>query len=440
MHLSVALCAAWSCAVAHAIAFKRDIQPAPANVTAHATFSVDVPAETAAYVSGLALSGSPPDDGNVTADAIRLVEFNGCSAQEKADIYSGWAQAQKIMKVDALKNGKVDFNTAGALEYLGPAGLNSRQGDFNTIFKNFATLTPATWPFGWRIHVRCDNPACKPSCKEGGTTVAYTTNRDKDSGLARINFCPPYFDRPTLDDQITDGKTMPAKDRYNMNRYWYSQGFTWAHELMHIDWVTGAFGPNGRYGNNQHVTDMIIQFTDSTGRSRAQRAYTPAMAKILARWPRNTGDYTIQNADNLALFMTSQYVQAQLGNAYPHFPLINVDQPDVPPTRPKVETLFTITNNGTVTLNETNPLAAGFVTSGDADLEYFIDEDQPNPNPMVFSSFAPDSAYPSAYISTYSANLASQTWQPDSIMTAAPTAGGAAVSGCQAAQATSTAA
>lgn len=188
---------------------------------------------------------------------------------------------------------------------------------------------------------------------------------------------------------------------------------------MHIDWVTEAYGPNGRYGNNEHVTDMIIKFTDSTGNFRKKVAYGPERAKILARWPRNTGDYTMRNADNLALFMTSQYVQSQLDNAYPQYPLINVDGPDVPPTTSNIYAdLFLFDEDGTVTLNETNPLAAAFADEDDT--ECALDEDEPNPEPMVFTSFALNSAYPSDYIVTLESNLASETWAPDSVMTASP--------------------
>ena len=76
----------------------------------------------------------------------------------EAQIYSGWQQAQRIMAVKAIKDGTVDFNTAGALEYLRAAGLNHpRQADMQTILKNFATLTPAYWPFGWRMQASRDD-------------------------------------------------------------------------------------------------------------------------------------------------------------------------------------------------------------------------------------------------------------------------------------------
>lgn len=286
----------------------------------------------------------------------------------------------------------------------------------NTIFKNFATLTPAWWPLGWRVHVRCDDPYVMCSC--GETAFAYT-GYDDESKLARINFCPRYFKTKSLNSVLSDSKNLPAAQKYDMARYWETQGHVWTHELMHIDWVTGAYGPHGRYGTNEHVTDMIIQFTDSAGRRRKRKAYGPEMAKILARWPTNTGDYTIRNADNLALFMTSQYVQSQLNNAYPQYPLVNVDRPDAPPTGPYLYgDLFLFNDDGSVTLNETNPLAAAFADVDDN--ECALDQDEPNPDPMVFTSFAPDSAYPSDYISTLDADLASETWTPDSIMTAPP--------------------
>lgn len=274
-----------------ATAVPRDISPAPANATG-TSVSVDIPAQTSAYVAGLQLSDTPADSGNVTADTIRLVNFNGCSnmagvSNAEAQIYSGWQQAQKIMGVEAIKNGEVDFNTAGALEYLGAAGLNApRQGDMNVIFKNFATLTPAYWPFGWRLHVRCDDPDGICLCNSGlGNPFAYTTNKDAQSGLARINFCPRYFSTPSLNSVISSGQTLPAAQKYNMDRYWNTQGHVFTHETMHIDWVTGASSGSARYGNNEHVTDMLIQFRDSNdNKLRTRKAYEPMNAKILARW------------------------------------------------------------------------------------------------------------------------------------------------------------
>lgn len=98
-------------------ALKRDISPFTSTV-ATASITVNPSAQISAYNAGLSLSGSPPDDGNVTADTIRLVGWNGCSdmpgvSNAEAQIYSGWQQAQKIMALEALKDGTVDFNTAG---------------------------------------------------------------------------------------------------------------------------------------------------------------------------------------------------------------------------------------------------------------------------------------------------------------------------------------
>lgn len=266
----------------------------------------------------------------------------------------------------------------------------------NTIFKNFATLTPAYWPFGWRIHVRCDDPLTLCSC--GESKRAYTTTLDIESKLARINFCATYFQTDTLNNALNVGRNLPNNQKFDMNRYWSTQGHIWAHELMHIDWVTGAQTPRWRYGHNAHVTDMSIQFRDTNGRVVRTSAYEPRAAKILARWPTNTGDYTIRNADNLALFMTSQYVQEQLGNQYPQYPLVTIPGPD----RAPYTSLFILEEDGSVTLNATSPDYELFV---EAEGSCPTDEDEPEPGPVDFTSQPPasDDAYPSEYVDTLNA-------------------------------------
>lgn len=107
---------ALSVSSAHARALKRDIAPFPADAEV-GTVNVDLEAQKAAYIEALSLSETE-DGGDVEANTIRLVNFDGCSTMPgitdaEAQIYSGWQQAQKIMAVQSLKDGNVDFNTAG---------------------------------------------------------------------------------------------------------------------------------------------------------------------------------------------------------------------------------------------------------------------------------------------------------------------------------------
>ena len=97
-----------------------------------------------------------------------------------------------------------------------------------------------------------------------------------------------------------------------------NQGHVWAHELMHIDWATNA----ERYGNNRHVSDLrMLAKRASDGTQLEFRAYGPQPAKALARFPLETGGWTMRNADSLALYATVRYLQTQLKGIYPHLPL-----------------------------------------------------------------------------------------------------------------------
>lgn len=55
-------------------------------------------------------------------------------------------------------------------------------------------------------------------------------------------------------------------------------------------------------------------------------AYGPAMTKALARFNPpfrfgTIGGYIIKNADSMALYALTRYVQKALGGVYPHYPL-----------------------------------------------------------------------------------------------------------------------
>src|SRR2546423_909733 len=55
----------------------------------------------------------------------------------------------------------IDWNSAAALEYLGPAAFNkNQQKQIQVVFANAATVYPGSFfnPFTWYIRVRCDDP------------------------------------------------------------------------------------------------------------------------------------------------------------------------------------------------------------------------------------------------------------------------------------------
>ena len=105
-----------SISLAHARVLKRDTASSPVDGEVD-TGNVDVEAQRAAYTEALTLSETE-EVGDVDASTIRLIGFDGCSSMKgvsnaEAQIYSGWQQAQKIMAIQAFKDGNVDFNTAG---------------------------------------------------------------------------------------------------------------------------------------------------------------------------------------------------------------------------------------------------------------------------------------------------------------------------------------
>lgn len=117
MYSSIFFSSALALATVRAAVIERDISPFPSD-TPVGTVTVNAEAQASAYTAALALSESDAGSDNVTADSIRLINFDGCSTMDgvtdaETQIYSGWQQAQKIMALQALKDGTVDFNTAG---------------------------------------------------------------------------------------------------------------------------------------------------------------------------------------------------------------------------------------------------------------------------------------------------------------------------------------
>ncbi|KAI9763966.1 MAG: hypothetical protein M1840_009000 [Geoglossum simile] len=388
------------------------------------TVTVNVTEAVDAFNEGLKLSGESLD-GDVSTAATRLVLYSGCNRNQRSLIYAGWQDSWKLMKATAKD---INYNEGAAIDFLGAPGLNTPvQGRLSgkppvfyqdllklpcspnsALFANAATIRPGGFPdwFDWRIHVRCDDPTQQCSCAgpDSPEEGAYTINADENSGLAMINFCPLYFRLHSLSGIIELGRGATNPDikwdirHYERNRgrnahlsnaigafAKESTGRVWFHELMHIDWVAQA----GEYGPNQRVLDTYIVMSQGSGQVRT-RAYGALLAKALARYPHDTGSWVIQNADSLALFALSKYVQKKLG-AYPHYPIVANPPLAVPPQNP-----FEVDSDGKLTVNETNPLAAEF-----AGLDTTCNNIEDDENPPVIlnlDSWAPDSAYPADYL------------------------------------------
>lgn len=65
-------------------------------------------------------------DGNVSDLATRLVGWDGCNKRGmSAAVYSGWQQSWKLMNhVYSEAKGGIDFNSAAAIEFIGPPALS----------------------------------------------------------------------------------------------------------------------------------------------------------------------------------------------------------------------------------------------------------------------------------------------------------------------------
>ncbi|KAG8528400.1 uncharacterized protein KY384_007318 [Bacidia gigantensis] len=336
--------------------------------------TVNVTAQTIVTKAGLALSGVTDYDGDVDTDALNLINFNGCRAWQPPIIYSGWYQAYKIMNQN--KDGVTDW-----------------------------------------LHVRCDDPDKKCPCPDGSETYALTVNKDKDSGIARINFCPAYFTMPTLNQALLHGKTNPPELALDLTQYSKNQ-----------DWVSKARS----YGSNQHITDMNLRFQDIGGQAWESKAYNPLKAKILARYPYRTGEcertpLTLlmqltsnssadvwQNADNMNMYGLAKYVQKQLGNVYPAFPAVTEENLRAP----WKDVVRTQDDGKDVKWNSSNPVFKALdARSGDG-VSGCNDDLDGAQVVLTMSALMPDTSYPAAYQSQLKAWASSQgTYVPPASIT-----------------------
>lgn len=321
--------------------------------------------------------------GEVEIEATKLVKFSGCSAQQKKDISNSFKEAQKIMEIDAIRNGQIDFNSAGALEYLGPSGLNKEyQGKLNGIVKQFATITPPWFfdPGYHRIHMRCDDKGYIQKVCDGNT-LAYSVPQDRESGLALINFCDIFFLRKGLQEQIDYLKGFDDSGKYNMKNYEETRTETLIHEMLHIPWV-------GDWEQRFRIGDQKVTY--KSGRDRyTKTAYGAVLAKILARSRKQQAKVS-ENSENLALYMVSQYVQKELGDEYPYLPFVNYE--------PELAAVPFILEEeeGMVKLNESHPIMA--TIPGRNNLPTSKDFGSDALEPLVLGDLADESDYPSEYL------------------------------------------
>ncbi|KAF5635636.1 killer toxin subunits alpha beta [Fusarium tjaetaba] len=256
-------------------------------------------------------------DGDVGDFATRLFGFEGCggwgSPQRKA-IYSGWQQAWHMM--DAIQGKELNWNEAAAIEFFAPPFINeAEQPAIKEIIDTVVTIRAGSSlnPFQWKLHVRCDDPSDICKCKPN-TQLAYTTNKDHDTGKARIAFCPNYFLEPDLLKVIDENskKELPIEHRADLNNYVRNKGRVWFHELLHVDWASGV---DPRY----HIVDLYALYSRSDQTVVKQKIYNTAKTKGLAAFHLDPAWWIKRSADNFAMYAMAKTVQKITGN-YPHLP------------------------------------------------------------------------------------------------------------------------
>ena len=146
-----------------------DVFPTNASQPMPSLFSSDI---ANAYFPSMALEpGDLPDNlppsnetsGNVTATGnwvgTSLYGYNGCAERglNKAKINDAYYDQWKLTNRDGIMR-NIDWNSAAALEYLGPPANNERyQARIQDRFDKVASIIYSSKnPFVHYIHVRCD--------------------------------------------------------------------------------------------------------------------------------------------------------------------------------------------------------------------------------------------------------------------------------------------
>jgi hypothetical protein len=369
------------------------------------------------FEDGLELSGYDISDFeayNLTDLATRLVGFEKCTKERDmpaATVYSGWQQSWKLMNLmyKEAKNG-IDFSSAAAIEYLGgPSGTTPQRANYKDILQNLATIQPGYrlvpgW-FDWRLNVRCDDPALKCPCSD--TLIAYTLGSGY-SAMPFINFCPRYFQQSKLDNvmKLADKDRNPSSWS-DMNNYKSTQGGTWFHELLHIDWVSKF----GQYGGNLEVIDVEMMYKvlrRGKLEPKFMLAAEPLGTKMLARYGINPGYWTVQNAESLLNFALARYVHNKVGE-YPHLPLApqppdRAYNPDFGRPYFTVPGLFQMFGDGTVEM-DANTTEYDHLSWDPTGTCAVLDNSKVDNDSQILTlsaDFAAETDYPADYMSSWS--------------------------------------
>ncbi|KAM6510464.1 hypothetical protein FSOLCH5_010904 [Fusarium solani] len=292
-----------------------------------------------------------------------LFGFNGCDEKDKTwreKIIEAYSDANELINHEDLTE-NLDFNSAAALQYLGPSGLNKdQQAQIQNVITNVATVKEgASWFTPNWIRVRCDDPLnhclkdpedpddpkCPPASTQGedqsAETVAYARNpfEKENDKYSEISFCPVFFRMRNLGNAMAFGSGHSHPILKADLRNYEGRADTFLHELLHLDLAANSKGGNP----NPDIRDLLIKFTFGTGPDKGKRSewtkvYGPRLAKILASfqpWRRDQSlGYFIQRSDDsYTMFILAKYVERKFG-FYPYIPMIYDqinDMPLVPP-------------------------------------------------------------------------------------------------------------
>ncbi|KAK8098814.1 uncharacterized protein PG998_012055 [Apiospora kogelbergensis] len=293
----------------------------------------------------------PRDPANVTNwFGTSLYGYDKCDEIDRSIrgwINEAYADANKLVNIEGVAS-NINWDSAAALEYLGPSALNKdQQAQIQAVLANVATVSPglATRPFANWIRVRCDDPLqrCSYNCpkttedENKADLVAYSRNPDVAANRKwpDISVCPSFYGLRNLGNAIAYGSGYSnPKSKFDIS-YYYSRANVFLHELLHIDLAADSVNSSP----NPQIRDLKIKYWDPElkppGPSPWLDAYEPKMAKILARFLpkgpayKQTGYFVQRNDDNLVYFSLANYVQSKIGG-YPFLPVIVEDEVEIP--------------------------------------------------------------------------------------------------------------
>lgn len=329
-----------------------------------------------------------------------LFGYDECKKRglNKAKINDAYYDMYYLTNTDGIYK-DIDWNSAAALEYLGPPANNKKyQARIQKLLLQASATSSGYGKNIHYIHVRCDDPAgmCTKDCGPDGTdegkakTIAYASQSD-EKGYSQINFCPPFFDKNRLRNTAIDyGKGLGAPKKYWADKY-DNTARIFLHELMHLDYFMDV-------SSGDHVWDLTIQLKNS---GSIQNVYGPTYSKVMARYqaipqpPEEpySGYYVSRNADSMAWYATARYVQDKLG-VYPHLPIVSL-QADGPPWKDPGSAFYATYSDGSnPSFNISSDVLNAESTAGQCRDDTTTAS---APADLTISGMAEDSAYPDDY-------------------------------------------